>query len=80
MITKSKGGPESLGRDMQKQDSPGKLHRISLDTAPGEFDELLREIEKEAVPERLLDLARQLQAALVESRRRQENEGNSTES
>ena len=64
---------------MQKQDSPGKLHRVSLNTARGEFDDLLREIEKEAVPERLLDLARRLQAALVESRRRQEKEGKSSD-
>lgn len=64
---------------MQKQDSLGKRHRVSPDPVPGEFDDLLREIEKEAVPERLLELARQLQAALVESRGRRDDEGNSTE-
>jgi len=64
---------------MQKQDGPDKLHRISRDLAPGEFGDLLREIEREAVPERLLELARQLQAALVESRRRQRTEGNSSD-
>lgn len=74
VIPKTKGGPESLGRDMQKHGSLGKVHRVKLDPAPGEFDDLLREIEKEAVPERLLELARQLQAALVESRKRQEQE------
>lgn len=39
---------------------------------PGEYGHLLREIEKEPVPERLLELALKLQAALVEERRRQE--------
>lgn len=63
---------------MQKQDSLGTLHRVSPDPTPGEFDDLLKQIEKEAVPERLLDLARQLQAALVE-RRGRDGEGASPE-
>lgn len=37
---------------------------------PGEYDRLLKEIEKEEMPERLLELALKLQAALVERRRR----------
>lgn len=57
---------------MQKQDSLGKLP----DTPRGEFDDLLREIADEAVPERLLDLARQLQAALAERRMREDSKGN----
>lgn len=64
---------------MHKYGSPGKLRRVRPDPAPGEFDDLLRAIEKEAIPERLLDLARQLQAALVERRGRQDDEGNSTD-
>lgn len=40
--------------------------------APGELGFLLREIEREAVPERLLELARRLQAALADERRRRE--------
>lgn len=36
--------------------------------AQSEFEFLLREIEKEPVPERLLDLALKLQRALVERR------------
>lgn len=59
---------------MQKHGSLGKIHRVRMDPVPGEFDDLLREIEKEAVPERLLELARKLQAALTESRKRQERE------
>jgi hypothetical protein len=35
---------------------------------PGELGELLAKIEKEAVPERLLELAVELQAALQRSR------------
>lgn len=75
---RTKGVPESLGCDMRKPDSRGKRHRDGLDAARGELDSLLREIEKEEVPERLLDLARQLQAALVENRKRQERERNSS--
>lgn len=44
------------------------------ETVPGEFGRLLREIENEAVPARLLELALELQAALVERRRRQRDE------
>lgn len=36
---------------------------------PGEFDEILRQIEKEPIPERLLELALKLQSALMERRR-----------
>lgn len=39
------------------------------EAVPGEFDRLLREIENEPVPARLLELALELQAALVERRR-----------
>lgn len=60
---------------MQKETNPGKLRRDGRDHAPGEFDDLLREIEQEAVPERLLELALQLQAALLEQRKRQGSEG-----
>lgn len=60
---------------MHRYGSPGKLRPVRPDPAPGEFDDLLRAIEKEAVPERLLDLALRLQAALVERRGRQHDEG-----
>lgn len=39
---------------------------------PGEVALLLEKIEREPVPERLLALARELQAALVAKRRREE--------
>jgi hypothetical protein len=39
---------------------------------PGEFGELLGQIEREAVPERLLELAVELQAALIRMRVREE--------
>lgn len=42
------------------------------DALPPEIGTLLEEIEKEPVPERLLELARQLQEALSERRRREE--------
>lgn len=64
---------------MRKQDRPGKLHRVAPDPTPGKFDDLLREIEKEAVPGRLLDLARQLQAALAERRGPGDHEGGPAE-
>lgn len=41
---------------------------------PGEFDRLLREIENEAVPARLLELALELQAALAELRRQRKDD------
>lgn len=75
--TEPEGRAESLGHDMQKQAGLSKLHRVDPDPVPGEFDALLREIEQEAVPERLLELAQKLQAALTESRRRQECEESS---
>ncbi|HRP77857.1 MAG TPA: hypothetical protein PL183_02015 [Aquamicrobium sp.] len=57
---------------MHEQDCPDKRAAAAAETAPetarGEFDQLLREIEKEPVPERLLELALKLQAALVERR------------
>lgn len=74
-----KGRPESLGRYMRKQGNRGELHCSDPDPSPGEFDELLREIEKEATPERLLELARQLQAALLAQRERKETEPSPTQ-
>lgn len=62
---------------MRKQAKLDKLHPVTPDAVPGEFGDLLREIETEAVPERLLALAQQLQAALVAQRSRQESEENS---
>lgn len=55
---------------MQKRKRPAVAPPPKADLDTLELDLLLHEIEKEAVPERLLDLARQLQAALVEKRRR----------
>lgn len=60
---------------MQKQCSEGDLPRVDVDPAPREFNDLLREIEKEPVPERLLVLARQLQAVLVSQRKLRESDG-----
>ena len=57
---------------MHEQDCPGEREASATETVtetmPGEFDHLLRQIEKEPVPERLLELALKLQAALVERR------------
>ncbi len=50
---------------MRKKKEPGGA-------LPGEFDDLLREIEKEPVPDRLLELALKLQSALVAQREAQE--------
>jgi len=50
---------------MRKKKEPGGA-------SPGEFDDLLREIEKEPVPDRLLELALKLQSALVSQREAQE--------
>lgn len=59
---------------MHDEDCPhDRLARLPA-PAPGEFDCLLQEIEKEPVPERLLELALKLQAALVAHRRRREDE------
>lgn len=74
-----KGRPESLGHSMHKQSSLGKIQLGNPDSAPGEFDELLREIENEPMPERLLELALKLQARLVEQRKR-DGEKDSAES
>lgn len=60
---------------MQNQRSQGDLPRVDVEPAPGEFNDLLREIEKEPVPERLLELARQLQAVLVSQRKLRESDG-----
>ncbi|MGV6874174.1 hypothetical protein ACUSIJ_15990 [Pseudochelatococcus sp. B33] len=59
---------------MRDQDCPEDHDARVPETAPGEFDRLLREIEKEAVPARLLELALELQAALAARRRRREGE------
>lgn len=64
---------------MHDQDRPDNQDSRMPGGMSGEFDDLLREIEKEPVPERLLDLALKLQAALVEQRRRREDEGSSAE-
>lgn len=63
-------------RSMHEQDSPAPLDAAATEAATeaageakrGEFDHLLRQIEKEPVPERLLELALKLQAALIERR------------
>ena len=60
---------------MQDQGSPGNAHHADPCHARGEFDDLLRQIETEAVPERLLDLARKLQTALTERRRQESSVG-----
>ncbi|MCO5147810.1 MAG: hypothetical protein M9895_16725 [Aquamicrobium sp.] len=60
---------------MQNQCSQGDLPRVDVEPAPGEFNDLLREIEKEPVSERLLELARQLQAVLVSQRKLREGDG-----
>jgi len=54
---------------MQNECSQDNPPRAEAEPAPGEFDDLLRQIEKEPVPERLLALARQLQVALAHRRR-----------
>jgi len=54
---------------MQDECSQDECPRAGTEPAPGEFDALLRQIEQEPVPERLLDLARQLQAVLARRRR-----------
>lgn len=59
---------------MHDQDRSGESDPGAGETAPGEFDHLLRQIEKEPVPERLLALALELQAALVERRNRSRGE------
>lgn len=53
---------------MHQQDCPRERGDDAAETAAGEFDELLRRIEAEPLPERLLELALKLQAALVERR------------
>ena len=56
-------------RMMHDEDSADERDAAAADVTPGEYDHLLRQIEKEEIPERLLDLALKLQAALVERRR-----------
>jgi hypothetical protein len=53
------------GQAMQKKTNPGGTHEGPF---TGEFAELLRDIENEAVPERLLELAIKLQAVLLRQR------------
>ena len=60
---------------MHNRNGPGNDVDCLPDTAAAEFDHLLREIEKEAVPERLLELALQLQTALAERSSRRDDEG-----
>lgn len=50
----------NVANDMPDPDAPAMI--------PGELGELLVQIEKEKSPERLLELAEQLQAALVRRR------------
>lgn len=57
------------GGAMHKQRNPQVPARAVSKDPRGEFDTLLREIEKETVPERLLELALKLQEALGERRR-----------
>lgn len=60
---------EELGQLMKKNE-----RRRADDALPPEIGMLLQEIEREPIPERLLQLARQLQAALSERRRKEEEE------
>lgn len=55
---------------MHDQDRPQDCGPPIPGPVPGEFERLLLEIEKEPVPERLLELALKLQAALMERRER----------
>lgn len=59
------------------QDSQASGNKSSPAQGEGEFEFLLREIEKEPVPERLLDLALKLQRALVAKRRETAQENDS---
>lgn len=51
-------------------DDLDKLGRIAFREAPAELRSLLADLESEPVPERLLDLARELQMRLAQRRRR----------
>ena len=55
---------------MHDRDCPDDNGAGLPETTRGELGHLLREIEKEPMPERLLQLALKLQAALVEQRKR----------
>ncbi|WP_186398392.1 hypothetical protein [Stappia sp. P2PMeth1] len=57
---------------MQDTDDPRKERRRAR---RGDYRSLLRQVESEPVPERLLDLARKLESALAEQRRRQHGDG-----
>ncbi len=62
------GRATSIRRQMRRQNTPSK----SQDADPEDQREIrvmLDEIEKEAVPKRLLDLAEQLRAALAAQRK-----------
>lgn len=63
-----------MGPTMQKQCSQGNPAAVDAEPVPGEFSDLLRAIEKEPAPERLLALARQLQDVLVSRRRQHESD------
>ncbi len=52
-----------------------RARRASRRRDPGDLDLLLKEIEKETIPDRLMQLALQLQAALADRSRREEEEG-----
>lgn len=52
---------------MQDTDDPRKERRPA---ERGDYRSLLRQVEAELVPERLLDLARKLETAFAEQRRR----------
>lgn len=53
---------------MQKLPSKSDVPELETQAEAGELNALLGKIEKEAVPARLLELAMQLQAALVQRR------------
>ena len=61
------------------QNCPDDRHARAPEAMREELDLLLKEIENEPMPERLLELALKLQAALVERRGRREEEENPAE-
>lgn len=62
--TMLRSGAATLGRIMRKSLQQGRSSVIAPEA--NEFDALLREIEKEAVPAKLLELAFRLQAMLAQ--------------
>jgi len=72
-----------VGQEMPKlnksgiQDSQASGNKSSPAQGEGEFEFLLREIEKEPIPERLLDLALKLQRALAARREHPSSEKDS---